>query len=256
MQKAHSNINWQNVPSTATPLNQTNLNAMDQAIDVIDDRVVAMDTSKADQTDMLLAVKNITLTNSTGVITITFFNGTTKTIDTKLEKIAVNFRYESNPESPNYQKLIIQLDDGSVQYVDLSTLITEYDFADTDTIATSIAGGTVTMNVKNGSITSEKLQPDYLSDITVQAQNAATAASASQGYAVLAESWAVGGTETRPGEDEQNSKAYADKAENIVATLLSNFGIDVVGARLVFGATFEESYTIAVTNSTLVFGNV
>ena len=87
MQKAHQNVNWENLPSTNTPLNQTNLNSMDQAIDTIDDRVVAFDTSKANQTDMLVAVKDVRLNTSTGVITIEFFNGTTRTIDTAMEKI-------------------------------------------------------------------------------------------------------------------------------------------------------------------------
>ena len=43
MNKAHSNINWENLPSTNTPLNQQNLNAMDAAIDTIDDRVIVHD---------------------------------------------------------------------------------------------------------------------------------------------------------------------------------------------------------------------
>lgn len=44
MNKAYSRINWQNAPSEATALNETNLNKMDSAIDTIDDRVVAHDT--------------------------------------------------------------------------------------------------------------------------------------------------------------------------------------------------------------------
>ena len=60
MNKAHSNQNWQNKPSINTPLNETNLNKLDRAVDLIDDRVVGFDTSKANQTDMLLALRNIT----------------------------------------------------------------------------------------------------------------------------------------------------------------------------------------------------
>ena len=40
MQKIYSRINWENTPSTETPLNETNLNRIDAALDVIDDRVV------------------------------------------------------------------------------------------------------------------------------------------------------------------------------------------------------------------------
>ena len=38
--KVFSRINWQNKPSTATPINATNLNANDYALDTIDDRVI------------------------------------------------------------------------------------------------------------------------------------------------------------------------------------------------------------------------
>lgn len=44
MNKTYTRINWQNAPSEATALNETNLNKMDSAIDTIDDRVVAHDT--------------------------------------------------------------------------------------------------------------------------------------------------------------------------------------------------------------------
>lgn len=45
MIKAYSRITWKNDPSTDTPLNETNLNKMDLAINVIDDRVCNMDDS-------------------------------------------------------------------------------------------------------------------------------------------------------------------------------------------------------------------
>ena len=43
MQKAYQRINWENTPSTATPLGASNLVPLDSAIDEIDDRVVQHD---------------------------------------------------------------------------------------------------------------------------------------------------------------------------------------------------------------------
>jgi hypothetical protein len=40
--KAYSRINFQNAPSTATPLNATNLNKMDKAINDLDDRIIEL----------------------------------------------------------------------------------------------------------------------------------------------------------------------------------------------------------------------
>lgn len=42
MQKVYSRRNWENSPSTNTPLGENNLNAMDYAIDEIDNRVVSL----------------------------------------------------------------------------------------------------------------------------------------------------------------------------------------------------------------------
>jgi hypothetical protein len=86
----------------------------------------------------------------------------------------------------------------------------------------------------------------------VQANHAAASATASAGSATLSESWAIGGTGTREGEDTQNSKYYADLAEETVAELLAAFGIEVIGTRLIFGATFEDQYEIEVTGKKLV----
>ncbi|MDF2635792.1 MAG: hypothetical protein K0R78_2666 [Pelosinus sp.] len=165
MDKAYSRIVWQNQPSTATALGATNLNKTDVALNTIDDRVVGMDTSKANQSTVNSVVQSITYNESTGVLTITKVNGTSTNIDTKLEKLAVNFAY-----NPTTQQLDITLDDGTVQHVDMSALVTQYEFDNTGTIAFTLTAGRVTANVVNGSITAEKLHPDYLANLTVQAQ--------------------------------------------------------------------------------------
>ncbi len=43
MQKAYNRIEWENHPSDKTPLNESNLNKMDAAIDELDNRIINMD---------------------------------------------------------------------------------------------------------------------------------------------------------------------------------------------------------------------
>lgn len=43
MQKAYNRINWANYPNDTTPLNESNLNKMDAALDELDNRIVNMD---------------------------------------------------------------------------------------------------------------------------------------------------------------------------------------------------------------------
>ena len=256
MQKAHDaskNNYWRNYPNITTPIVQDELNRNETTVDTIDDRVISLDTTKANQSDMLTAIQDVTFDENTGVFTFTRKNGTSFAIDTALEKVVTNFDYDDDPTSAHYQQLILYLVDGTVKYVDMSALITQYEFINSSTIRFTInASGEVQANVIDGSITGAKLQPNYLADITTQANNASASATSSANSATLSQSWAVGGTGTREGEDTRNSKYYADLAEDTVAQLLAAFGVEVIGTRLIFGTTFEEQYDIAVTGTKLV----
>ena len=203
MTKAYARINWVNQPSTRTALGATNLNKIDLALDVVDNRVVSMDTTKLDTEVGNQLVADITVDNN-GVFTIKKLDGTTTTYDTKLEKIAVNFEFDVET-----QQLIITLDDGTKQYVDMSALITEYEFLDSSTIAFTRTGGKISSNVKNGSITGAHLQPNYLADITVQSQKASASATLSSDYATQAKRYAIG---IDTASEKDNAKYYMEQA--------------------------------------------
>lgn len=195
-QKIYSREHWENFPSEKTAINRDRLNNIEGGIDAIDDRVCALDTTKVDLAKANELVEEILWDESKGTLTIVKMNGSKAVIDTKLEKLAVNFTYD-----PQKQQLIITLDDGTTQNVDLSALITEYEFLDSDTIAFEITDGKVKAIVKNGSITEDKLQPNFLSDVKVEvakAQASATAADASEKESTA---------------QANLSKAYADKAK-------------------------------------------
>lgn len=174
MQKAYNPPVWENKPSTNTPLNETNLNRLSQGVSTIDDRVITLDLMKFDKKDAQSCIKKIEYDKATGKFTITSVSGATAVIDTMLEKLAVNFDYD-----PTTQQLIITLDDGTKKYADLSALITQFEFQESDTIYFTVTeDGKVKGNIKAGSITDEMLRTDYLADITIQAENASASASA------------------------------------------------------------------------------
>ena len=163
-QKIYSQIGYKNFPSEDTPLNETNMGAMDRAIDEIDNRIVAMDASKVDLTKANELVKEILWDESNGTLTVVKMNGSRAVIDTKLEKLAVNFSFdEAN------QRLVIILDDGSKQYVDLSAFVTPLEFKDGDIIYFSVVDGNlVSAGIKDGTISEEKLRPNFLADIKIK----------------------------------------------------------------------------------------
>lgn len=212
MNKAYSRINWENYPSDSTPINERNLNKIDAAVDEIDNRVVAQDATKLDKTTAATMVKDVIYDESTGIFTVTYLNGATIILDTKMEKLAVNFDYDKEN-----QQLIISLDDGTKQYVDLSTLITEYEFADTDTIAFTIdSAGKVSAIVKDGSITEDKLQPNFLADVKVEVAKAQASASESSVYSKISKSYAIGTDgEVRENDNADNAKYYYEQAKQI-----------------------------------------
>lgn len=225
MQKAHDttkNDYWRNKPLTTSPINQDNLNRMEVTMDVIDDRVVTFDTTKANQSDLLQTVKTITYEPLTGTFTFTHWNGSTTVINTDIEKIAINFDYDDDPTSPHYQHLVIELDDGTYKYVDMSSLITQYEFVDGTIVDFTVAAdGSITADIKAGSITADKLQPNFLADCLAAKNAAEAAADNAEESAEDAEAWAVG---KRNGQDvpstdpayENNAKYWAQQAGQAV----------------------------------------
>ena len=163
-QKIYSREHWENFPSEKTAINRNRLNNIESGIDAIDDRVCALDTTKVDLTKANELVEEILWDESNGTLTVVKMNGSRAVIDTKLEKLAVNFSFdEAN------QRLVIILDDGSKQYVDLSAFVTPLEFKDGDIIYFSVVGGNlVSAGIKDGTISEEKLRPNFLADIKIK----------------------------------------------------------------------------------------
>lgn len=230
--KVYTRINWLNKSeSLTTPLGKTNLNKMDKAINLIDDEVVAMsakideiDTTKVSADQLNNMVTDVGFNDKNGVISITKHNGTVLNIDTAMEKIAVNFEYNAQT-----QQLILTLENGEKQYINMSALITQYEFKDTDTIAFSVdSDGKVSASIKSGSITKAMLSSEVMSAITLSENNAAASAKAAAQSATnaeldakLSQSYSVGKSGIRDGEDTDNAKYYSEKAETVSANVPS-----------------------------------
>lgn len=272
--KVYSRINWLNKSeSLTTPLGKTNLNKMDKAINLIDDEVVSMsakideiDTTKVSADQLNNMVTDVSFNDKNGVISITKYNGTVLNIDTAMEKIAVNFEYNAQT-----QQLILTLENGEKQYIDMSALITQYEFKDSDTIAFSVdSDGKVSASIKSGSITKTMLSSEVMSAITLSENNAAASAQAAAQSATnadmdakLAQSYSVGKSGIRDGEDTDNSKyyseqakKYADEAQEIAGgNFIPNSEKGVAGGVAVLNDNLAVTKAVNADNATKVNGH-
>ena len=220
--KQFSRVNWENLPSHRTPLDQLNLNRGDNALNVIDDRVIELKTTKAEQSDLLTCVSNVLYNRDNGVLTIVFKNGTTVSHDTLLEKIAVNFDYVDDPQSQHFRNIKITLDDGTVKYIDLSSMVTDWEFYGTGPIDVNTNTPIVTTSIKANSITEDYISPNYTAKLRTMENNAESAATSAQSSATvsttqaqLSESYAVGNDTYRQGSSTDNALYYKNQCASM-----------------------------------------
>lgn len=225
----YTRINWENKStSLKTPLNESNLNKMDKAInDLCENLDIAHTESDVKKLDKSSANKLLSETPiwdaDTGILTFKFFDGTQFSVDFNIEKIPVSFSMDSAGV------ITMETADGTKWTADISKAIPNaYSFSNGTRITfteTTSDDGTkkITADLVKGSITDEYLATDFLAKITSNvnaasssATSAASSATDAAADAKLAQSYAIGGSGMRDGEDADNAKYYAQKsAENL-----------------------------------------
>lgn len=211
LNKVYTRINWEDYPSENTDLDAYNLNQMDSAIDALDNRIISQDALKVDKSAINGNIADLSMDETTGVITITKYNGEKIIFDLNIEKIPVGFSMSDDGI------ITMTTEDGTQFKADIGSMIPVLTFEDSATIAVSVTGTgknkTYSFSIKTGSVTDAMLQPNYLADIRVESANASAYAQSANAKSVLAESYAIGGTGTREGEDTDNAKYYMEQAK-------------------------------------------
>lgn len=211
LNKVYTRINWEDYPSENTDLDAYHLNQMDSAIDALDNRIISQDALKVDKSAINGNIADWTMDETTGVITITKYNGEKIIFDLNIEKIPVGFSMSDDGI------ITMTTEDGTQFKADIGSMIPVLTFEDSATIAVSVTGTgknkTYSFSIKTGSVTDAMLQPNYLADIRVESANASAYAQSANAKSVLAESYAIGGTGTREGEDTDNAKYYMEQAK-------------------------------------------
>ena len=209
--KKYSRINWKNRPSTATALGATNMNHMDVFLNDVDNALVEMEAAKLNIATANSMLKSVTYNKSTGVWNFQQLDGTSFTFDQNIEKIPVSFSLSESGV------LTMTTEDGTQWECNVADLIKDYVFDDSETIGFSkefkINEYHVSAIVKEGSIESKHLNPDYRADIQSYMNTAQTAANDSLTYSKDSKRWAVGDA-SYSGSETDNSKYYKEQAES------------------------------------------
>lgn len=184
-------------------------------------------------------VKSVAVDINTGVITVTKKDGTATTIDTAIEKIPATFSLE-NDDATGKASLVVTNQDGSVTKTDVSNLLNHYTFDNTGlinfTAVKSADGYHITAVVNDASVGMAQLNAevtDYINGVKAAVSlseanaktsetNAKTSETNASASASKAQSYAVGGTGTRNGEDSDNAKYYAEQASNSASSAESS----------------------------------
>lgn len=246
-------INWENKSeSLKTPIDKGNLNKMDKAIaDLCANLDIAHTESEVKKLDKSSANKLLSETPTwnaeTGILTFKFFDGTQFSVDFNVEKIPVSFSMDSNGV------ITMTTSDGTKWTADISKIIPTYVFNNGERVTISETTGSdgaknVTADLVKGSITDEYIATDFLTQIknnVSSANSSATSAAASATNAAndakLAQSYAIGSSGIRDGEDTDNAKYYSQQASNAKQEILDSMNIAGRGLTVEYDADSQRN---------------
>ena len=113
-----------------------------------------------------VAFKSVEVENNTGILTFTKIDGTTVTLDTLLEKVVTNFKYDADTE-----KLVLTLEDGTKQEVALSAFIDVYTGTTNTETAVTVTNGEnskeIAVTLQDKGVTKAKLEDTLQTDIAL-----------------------------------------------------------------------------------------
>ena len=233
MEKAYSRINWKNGSrSTDTPLNETNMNLMDSAIDVIDGRVCQHDA----QIQTLQGYETRAAQSAAEALQSA---QDSEDSATDSANSATEASQSASASALSASSASASATSASQSASSASTSETNASQSEANALASEQNAKTSEDNAKESEENAETYQNNALiykdlaygykneaqsADMSAQqsASNASTSETNASASATLSQSYAVGGTNTRTGEDTDNAKYYKEQAQQIA----DNFTID------------------------------
>lgn len=227
MDKIYKRINWENKPSKNTAVNEENLNRMDYAVDAVDTRVCELAGYEERAAKSALAAKS-SETNAA------VSEGRAKTSETNAKTSETNAGVSAASAGENALLSKSYAAGGTNIRTDESTDNAKYykeqaQMAQSSSLVSAANAASsaekASASEKNAKVSENNVKTSETHTRTseINAQSSAAKASAWSDTALVSadksESYAVGGTGTRAGEDTDNAKYYKEQTERIAEGL-------------------------------------
>lgn len=203
-QNDYNVTDWQNAPSQKSPLGRRLLMNIENGVKEAYNRIVQLDSKKAEMSLVNTLVKSVSLDPKTGILTVTQQNGSKVTYDLDIERVVTNFDINDQNE------LVLTLADGTVKTIDLTRFV--YSVASTATVTMSISNRVMRASIVDGSVTMEKLDAAIQTELRQYMLDAQAARDSALQYQKFAKRYALGDEEFS-GSETDNAKYYYEQTK-------------------------------------------
>lgn len=239
MLKIYERIDWENEPSTKTPLNEDNLNKMDYALDLIDTRVVELagyeeraaesetnaKTSATNSANSATASQQSATNSANSANTSANSAAASQTSATNSSNSATasaSSATQSANSATASQTSATQSANSATQSANSATAAKT---SETEAAASKAAAKTSETKAYQSELnakSSETKAATSAANASTYEANANEYAENAEDNAKLAKSWAVGQTGVREDENVNNAKYWSDKAQATARTTVDN----------------------------------
>lgn len=198
-------VGWLNWPSTSTALGQKNLRHMDNGILQCAQYILALSQDKLEVSDAAGFITGWTIDTDTWIVTVTHRDGSTESYDFPIEMMPTRIDLDDD------DNLVLVQQDGTTKKISFQRFV--YSVDNTATIAMKLNGTNISAEVRDGSVTLDKLEPTVMQTLRQYMLDAQSYAANAKTYLTASESFAHGGTGSRENEETDNSMYYCQKAK-------------------------------------------
>lgn len=209
--KVYGCINWENFPSTETPLNESNLNKIDYAVNELDNRVIELNGYQVRAEE---SAQNAQASEENALF---YAEQAEKYAESASDK-ALESKNSAELSESKASEAKGYCDTSSAKATEASTAADNAKISETNAQTSAQSAQSYSESAKNSEANAKSSENNSL----LNAQNSQTSAASAkeceeeaEKYSETSKSYAVGGTGSRDNEDADNAKYYYEQTKQV-----------------------------------------